>query len=353
VSLRDVVIPLRAARPMPARTDMAAAPPLPRFVQIEPVGQCNLRCTMCAVPFRPDGRDGALAFMRFDDFVAIVDQFPALESLHLQGLGEPLMHPRFFDMVAYAAGKGIAVSLNTNLTLLSARRAQACAASGLDAVHVSLDGASAAVYERIRVGARFDKVLRNLRRLVAARDAHGAGSPHIRLVAVLMRDNLAELPALVRLAADEGVGSLFVQRLAHDFREADLPPVYAPMRAFVDRQTIDREPRDRVEAVFDAARAAARERAIDLRLPQLDPRPPDARRTGCDWPSTGAYLSYRGEAMPCCMVGTPDRMQFGNMARDGVASVWASAEFNAFREALASGDPPAVCKGCALYQGRF
>jgi MoaA/NifB/PqqE/SkfB family radical SAM enzyme len=29
--------------------------PLPRFVQIEPVGQCNLRCQMCPIQFRTDG----------------------------------------------------------------------------------------------------------------------------------------------------------------------------------------------------------------------------------------------------------------------------------------------------------
>ena len=71
--------------------------------------------------------------------------------MHLQGLGEPMMHPRFFDMVAYAAGKGIRVTTNSNLTLLNERRAAACVASGLDCLHVSIDGATAETYERIRV----------------------------------------------------------------------------------------------------------------------------------------------------------------------------------------------------------
>ncbi len=57
--------------------------------------------------------------------------------------------------------------------------------------------------------------------------------------------------------------------------------------------------------------------------------------------------------MPCCMVGTPDRANFGNMTASGVAAVWASEPFNAFRAALASGEPPALCAGCALYGGRF
>ena len=39
---------------------------LPTYLQIEPVGQCNLRCQMCAIQFRQDGPPyGPLAFMAF------------------------------------------------------------------------------------------------------------------------------------------------------------------------------------------------------------------------------------------------------------------------------------------------
>jgi len=73
---------------------------LPTSIQIEPVGQCNLRCQMCSIQFRQDGPPyGPPAFMDFETFVYIIDQFADLRELHLQGLGEPMMHPRFFDMV--------------------------------------------------------------------------------------------------------------------------------------------------------------------------------------------------------------------------------------------------------------
>ena len=73
---------------------------LPKFLQVEPVGQCNLRCQMCPIQFRQDGPPhGPPAFMDFDVFTRLLDQFPDLEELQLQGLGEPMMHPRFFDMV--------------------------------------------------------------------------------------------------------------------------------------------------------------------------------------------------------------------------------------------------------------
>src|SRR3954469_7753986 len=156
---------------------------LPRFLQVEPVGQCNLRCQMCPIQFRRDGPPyGPPAFMHFDTFKRTIDEFEGLRDLHLQGLGEPMMHPRFFDMVGYATGKGIAVSTNSNLTLLNAERAERCVTSRLDWLHVSIDGASAEMYERIRVRSRLEKVLRGLKLLREARRRLGSERPHLRLV---------------------------------------------------------------------------------------------------------------------------------------------------------------------------
>src|ERR671933_714428 len=118
---------------------------LPGYVQIEPVGQCNLRCQMCPIQFRQDGPPfGPVAFMPFDAFTRTLDQFANVTELHLQGLGEPLMHPKFFDMVEYAVQKNIRVTTNTNLTLMNRRLAERCVKSGLDRLFVSIDGATAA-----------------------------------------------------------------------------------------------------------------------------------------------------------------------------------------------------------------
>jgi len=67
--------------------------PLPRFVQIEPVGQCNLRYRMCPIRFREESAPGhPRAYMDLALFRRLIDPFPDLEELQLQGLGEPLLH---------------------------------------------------------------------------------------------------------------------------------------------------------------------------------------------------------------------------------------------------------------------
>ena len=336
-----------------ARSQRAPAPPLPRFVQIEPVGQCNLRCQMCAIQFRQEGPPhGPLAFLAFDDFKRLVEGFGDIDELQLQGLGEPTMHPRFFDMVAWASARGIRVSTNSNLTLWSERRARQCVESGLAALHVSLDAATPALYETIRRGARFSKVIRNLRRVIAARRT--AASPlHVRVVTVLMRQNLHELAAIVRLASAEGVDDMFVQYLCHDFAEQSLPQAYRPMRDFIRDEALDDVPRETLARAFGEAREAASVSGVRLRLPPLARSARPAAIPRCDWPWRGAYVSWRGDAMPCCMVGTPDRVSFGNMLEQGVADVWNGDAYERFREQLASDRPSAICRSCALYRGVF
>lgn len=330
---------------------------LPNYLQLEPVGQCNLRCTMCPIMFRRDGPPyGPPAFMAWETFTRVLDEFPQLKHLHLQGLGEPMMHPRFFDMVEYAAQKNIRVTTNSNFTLLNDKRADRLVTCGLDILHISVDGATPELYERIRVRSHWERLMHSFELLFAARARHDATMPHLHLVMVIMRQNLEQLPDLVRRAHEWQMEEIWVQHLAHDFKESTLPEQYAPMREYVNEQTLLNEKIERIQDYFGAAESLAQELGIRLRLPSPRPRafpPGTSGRDRCSWPWTGAYVSYQGLAMPCCMVATPDRINFGNMARDGVRTVWNSKAFESFRAQLASDTPPEICASCSVYSHTF
>jgi radical SAM protein with 4Fe4S-binding SPASM domain len=335
-----------------AEVPASIPPALPRFAQIEPIGRCNLACKMCTVNERGD----AVAELSLARFTDLLDQMPGLAELHLQGLGEPMLHPGFFDMVALAAARGIRVSANTNLTLLTPERARRCVESGLAALSVSLDGATAAVYEAIRRKASFEKVIRNLARLTEARDAAGSAL-EVRGVMVLMRGNLDELPALLRLLHAHRVDELLVQRLSSDLAQPDLPAPYIPIRRYVDDAQLDGGDLDHAEADFDEARALATSLGMRLHLPRLVPEPAAAERAAprCRWPWDQLYVTAAGELLPCCMVSTADRATFGNVFDDagGLEGRWHGEAAQAFRERLAAGTPPSVCRSCALYHGTF
>jgi MoaA/NifB/PqqE/SkfB family radical SAM enzyme len=267
-----------------------------------------------------------------------------------------MMHPRFFDMVGYAASRGITVSTNSNLTLLNERRAEACVTCGLARLHVSVDGATAEMYERIRVRSKLAKVTTSLERLRDAKRRLHADHPKVQMVSVIMRQNLHELPDLVRFAAHWEMEQLWVQHLCHDFGEDQLPAHYKPMHDFVSEQTLLGDDPERVAFFFDEARSVAVQLGVDLRLPRTEPRvfpPGTPGRKRCNWPWAQAYVSYQGLAMPCCMVSTPDRANFGNMIEQGAAEIWNDDGFAAFRAQLDSDDPPQLCRSCAVYNGIF
>jgi MoaA/NifB/PqqE/SkfB family radical SAM enzyme len=174
---------------------------------------------------------------------------------------------------------------------------------------------------------------------------------------VLMRRNLDELEPMVDLAAKSGVDALFVQRLCHDFGESGLPAAYRSMREFVSAEALDAADYPAMHRAFERARDRAQATGLDLRLPRIEPRARAQERAAgaprCDWPWRGAYISCRGEAMPCCMVATPDRACLGDMLRDGVEAVWNGTAYRDFRAGLLRDVPAEICRSCAFYHGTF
>lgn len=331
-------------------------PPLPDEIQIEVTGACNLRCKMCLVSHRPAlGRtEGALSP---ETFRRLVDGNPRLRRITLQGLGEPLLADGLDAMIAYAASRDITVGFNTNGMLLTERRAERLVRARLGWLHVSLDGARPGTYEGIRGRASFERVATNVRGLVQVRRRLGSALPAVSLVLVAMRRNLAELPDVVGLAAEWGVGRLWVQNLSHSFSDTDPAGAYAGIRRFAESEALwTAAERERARRVFAVARRRADRLGVELRLPRLAPRSRHraAGTPGCDWPWRSAYVTHEGRVQPCCMVMGSDRATLGDLGKRSFARIWGAAEYRAFRDGLLTDDrPPEVCRGCSAYRGVF
>ncbi len=337
--------------PMPVDQDEPALPP---HLQVEITAACNLACTMCLVRYRPPVNKLAGA-MPLELFQRLIGDLPELRRLTLQGLGEPLLSPYLLDMIRAAVDRRITVGFNSNATLLNRRRADELVGSGVDWLHVSLDGATAATYENIRDGARFASVVENLAGLVTAKRQAGSVTPWIRVVFVAMRGNVGELPDLVRLLAGIGVDELHVQNLSHSFSDTDPAGRYAGIRSFTADQALwTGADLDHAAALFARANSAAAETGLRLRLPGLtmtEPGPSDGR--GCSWPWEAVYVTSAGVVQPCCMVMGDDRATLGQVGEQTFAEIWHGARYREFRRRLISSDPPEVCRGCSLYRGTF
>jgi MoaA/NifB/PqqE/SkfB family radical SAM enzyme len=157
----------------------------PIHLDLEASSRCNLRCTFCdKLPLlAPEN----LGDMDFGLFTRVLDEAgtAGLASLKLSYRGEPLLHPRLADMVAYAKTKGVLdVYFNTNAMLLTEAKVRALIEAGLDRVSVSVEGTDPVAFERERVGARFDTIVRRLDTLLTLRERLGVVHPRIRVQTV-------------------------------------------------------------------------------------------------------------------------------------------------------------------------
>lgn len=338
----------------PVASSPREAPALPHRTQVEVTGACNLRCRMCIVRYAPplSRRDS----MRFEQFKRLVDGLPGLTEVVLQGIGEPLLAPDIYRMLAYASERGISAGFNTNATLLTHNAATHLLDAGIDWLCFSLDGATPETYEFVRDRSSFAVVERNISRFIALKRQRGLERPRLSLVMVLMQRNFREIPDVVRRAAGWGIDEVFVQNLSHDFSDAP-PEAYAAIAAYVSEQSVETIPRDELDGVYDEARQVAGSLGVKLRLPSADERPPhllvDGQPVACTWPWDSGYVAYDGTVMPCCMVMGRDRVALGNLRQASYAEIWDGEAFRAFRRGLTDGNPHPVCRGCAMYHGKF
>jgi hypothetical protein len=126
----------------------------------------------------------------------ILDQCAAgsVREVILSGYGEPLLDQHLEERIIYAKERGLPrVSFFTNGSLLDEKRANRILDTPLDAITFSFDGATRQVYERIRQGLHYDRVVENIERFRVLRDQRGRATPLIYVDMVEQRDNVAEV----------------------------------------------------------------------------------------------------------------------------------------------------------------
>ena len=99
---------------------------------------CNLRCVHCYSDSMAARYPGEL---EWEQMQAVVKDLAAYQipSLLLSG-GEPLIHPRFFDLVDFATEAGLKLTISTNGTLITPEKAALLKAANVAYVGISLDG---------------------------------------------------------------------------------------------------------------------------------------------------------------------------------------------------------------------
>ncbi|MFJ8587277.1 radical SAM protein [Streptomyces sp. NPDC093595] len=199
----DATTPAPATTPVPAA---APAPPGTAATNTAAAGTGLLQAARFYITFRCNSLCGYCNVWQDDKFkgyeeLSLERGRQILDELHALGVryvdftgGEPVLHPHIDGIVQHAKSLGMTVEITTN-GIRFAQHIEAIVPY-VDTMNVSLDTLRPDRYRAIRGVPTLDRALDVIRRIAAT------GSGNLKLICVVTRENLDELPDLLRFAHD-------------------------------------------------------------------------------------------------------------------------------------------------------
>jgi pyrroloquinoline quinone biosynthesis protein E len=287
--------------------------------------RCPLRCPYCSNPTALTGPGGELDTATWARVFREAAELGCLQ-IHLSG-GEPTARRDILALVAAASAAGLYTNLITAGVLLDAAKLAALAAAGLDHVQLSVQDAEPGSADRIGGYAGG-----HARKLAVARLVTAAGLP-LTLNAVVHRQNLDRLPALIALALDLGAGRLEVAHVQYYGWALANRDALLPSRDQLEVAT---------ETVEAARRALGGRLVIDYVVPDYHAARPKACMGG--WGRRFLAVSPSGRVLPCHAAESLPGFDFPDVRQVTLRQAWEESE--AFARFRGTGWMPPPCRGC-------
>jgi radical SAM protein with 4Fe4S-binding SPASM domain len=340
-TLRDISVkkamlyPNRLLQKYEYSTKRSVLTSMPSVIQVEPTTRCNLKCEFCkSSVWNKGGND-----MDLFSFKRLIEQFPYLIDLLLQGFGEPLMCKDFFNMVEYCKEHRISVSTVTNGTLLNNATIQKIIDSGIDFMAISVDGANPETFEHIRKGSNFFKVIENTRNLIHIRG--NRKKPKVFFNFTGSQYNIKELPDVLRLAKESGVDALRAieayefdyDEIANRMKEKELSKNNIETRKIINETMLEAK-KISIPFFWDGRTGRNNGKSINGR--------------GCSANLfRTCYINYNGN-ITTCTYANPDKDSLGNIFKQNFKEIWNNDAYISLRKAYFKNIFPSYCTACTF-----
>jgi MoaA/NifB/PqqE/SkfB family radical SAM enzyme len=318
------------------------------WIQVEVTTACNAACIYCPrTVYRNAWKDRHLPLETFKKLR------PAMRNthhLHLQGWGEPLLHPDFFEMVAMGKAAGCQVGTTTNGMLLNKERVERVFQSELDIVAFSLAGIDDG-NDRVRKGTSLTKVLEAIRLLRTEKEKRGKTKPAVNVAYMLLRSGIVGLRNLPRLLQGSGVSDVVISFL--DFVPSDelrgeviapgTGPEFDTLRSLL--RGVKKECERQGLRLYHPLESSVCDGAVCtenvLRALCIAS---DGSVTPC------VYTNLEAHHVSYVLSGEKhlyERMTFGNIEERSITRIWRQKAYRAFRRSFKTGQLQAPCRGCS------
>lgn len=305
----------------------------PYLIDLEPNSRCNFRCTMCQVSEWARGQRAQ--DMTFEEFESLRSLFNFVIEAKIHGMGEPLLHKEFFNMVEYFKSYSIWTRTSINGSLLLANNnIEKLVKSSLGEIQISLDGATKETYEKIRVRANFEKVTKGIIELNSACESYNRKLT--RMWVVLQKNNIHELSAFVELAKELKFKKLTFSLSLNDWGQ-ELWRDKNGSKGIALESTIDKI-KDLFQKSIDngleiSLWQQANKYSVNKGLQDL-----------CPWIFDRTYITSDMRLTPCAIIGNPEITDLGGAS--DVLNSWNSEKYISFRKLHLTGAIPNECTSC-------
>ncbi|HEX9060655.1 MAG TPA: radical SAM protein [Clostridia bacterium] len=308
---------------------------LPIRMDYELVRRCNFRCRMCIMSMPSTAKDAEDT--SFEDFKNSVNDMYGLIEIKLQGLGEPLLHPDIFDIISYASDLDIWTRTTVNGSLLHLKENyKRLIDSNPGEVQVSIDGATKDVFQHIRVGSDFDKVVSNTTLL--NNYAASKGVLKTRCWSVVQKSNRHQLKEIIDLSEKMGFSRLTFSINLSSCGDEDMDRLNKEQDISTDftsdeaQMLIEYGKRKGIEVTF-------------WDYGSLYSMTEDRSKI-CRWLFERAFISSDMKVVPCCTIANPTVLNFGDGRK--TSGVWNNENYRDFRRKHINGEIPTMCSKCYI-----
>ncbi|NLW25451.1 MAG: radical SAM protein [Clostridia bacterium] len=301
-------------------------------IQVEVSSVCNLKCKFCPTTYLNEKGENML--MSWETFQKLQSLFSKAKWVYLQGWGEPLLHPKIWEMVAMIKKEGARVGFTTNGTLLNEKAITNLIEYQVDLISTSIAGATSQTHEKLRCNSNFQNICNSIKSLVKKKKMEKSKKPLVTLSYMLIKENIVELPQAVKLAYELGVEDIYTTNLDYVFsEEANQSKIFVWDKSLVNSSH---------EEYIQEAKKFAQSKDFTFRS---YPIILEEEQAVCALnPSKLVFITANGDVTPCTYLGRKynpryyknkyvqwPRKVFGNINDQEFIKIWENPVYKEFR----------------------
>ena len=294
----------------------------PIAVDLEPVNFCNLRCPHCQVTHWAKPKNT----LSMESFRKYIKHFLGASRIKLQGMGEPFLSKEMPAIVKDLAGHDMYIEIVCNGTVMTDPIREVLTQVPQLDVHFSVDGPTKEIFEKIRVGSNFDKIMENIKSVVNTRPLKSS----VGLSMVAFEESKEQIKPTLALAKKLGIKNFFLQLVVINYGQDKLNAKTVEHR--IAQEKISK----------NEIRKTASDSNIDLTISDelYD------EKHQCPWPWIGSYIDTEGNVIPCCRVANAEVCSFGNLNKEDFQTIWHNKGYQRLREQIRTNNIPTFCRSC-------